>query len=197
MLGYEDRFVLSSFGLISGGKSYEDIIKALPGVVRKFPDVMYMIIGVTHPGILKDEGEKYRNRLERLVKKLKLTKNVVFVNRYLELEELLQYLRATDIFVSSGKGLHQITSGTLAYAMGCGRPVVTIPFVHAKEIVTPERGILVELGKPKSFSKAIKKLVSDEPLRENMGKNAYEFTRHMLWNNVADSYMKVFNELIS
>ena len=193
-LGYGDRILISSFGLIGGGKSYEDIIRALPPLVKKFPNLLYLIIGVTHPGIKREEGEKYRNKLKKLIKRLKLNRNVRFVNRYLNLKELLQYLRATDIFVSSGKGLHQITSGTLSYAMGCGRPVVTIPFLHAKEIVTPERGILVELRKPKSFRTALKKLLSDEPLRESMGKNSYDFTRHMLWDNVAGSYLKVFEE---
>jgi len=195
-LGYGDRILLSSFGLIGGGKGYEDIIKALPGVVKEFPDTLYLIIGATHPGILRKDGEKYRNHLKKIITRLNLKNHVKFVNRYLELEELLQYLRATDIFVSSGRGLHQITSGTLSYAMGCGRPAITIPFVHAKEIVTPERGILVELGNPKSFSSAIKKLLSDELLRERMGENAYEFTRHMLWDNVAGSYMKVFEEFL-
>ncbi len=191
-LGYGDRILLSSFGLIGGGKSYEDIIRALPKVVKKFPNVLYLIIGATHPGIKRDEGEKYRNKLKRLIKRLHLNKNVKFINRYLELKELLRYLRATDIFVSSGKGLHQITSGTLSYMMGCGRPAITIPFVHAKEIVNPKRGILVELGNPKSFSKAIMRLLLDESLRESMGENAYEFTRHMTWDNVANSYLKVF-----
>jgi len=195
-LGYEDRVLLVSFGLITGSKNYEDIINALPEVVRKFPHVLYLIVGATHPGILKDEGEKYRNSLKRLIKKLNLENNVKFINRYLKLDELLQYLMAADIIISSGKSLHQITSGVLVYAMGCGRPFITIPFEHAREIVTPERGILVELGNPESFKKAIIKLLSDKQLRESMGKNAYEFTRHMTWSSVAESYMKVFNEFM-
>ncbi len=193
-LGYEDKLILSSFGLISGGKSYEDIIKAMPAVIEKFPNALYLIIGKTHPGILKNEGEKYRDSLKKLIRGLNLDKHVLFVNEYLELHELLRYLKASDIFVSSGKGLHQITSGTLVYAMGCGRPVVTIPFLHAKEAVTKERGILVELGNSKSFSEAIIKILSDPLLRENMGKNAYEYTRHMTWNNVAKSYMDIFRK---
>ena len=191
-LGYKDKLVLSSFGLISGGKSYEDIIKAMPAVVKRFPNALYLIIGKTHPGILKDEGEKYRDSLKKLINKLKLDRNVRFVNRYLSVPELLEHLKATDIFVSSGTGLHQIVSGTLAYAMGCGRPVITIPFLHAKEAVTKDKGILVKLGGSKSFSKAIIKILSNPKLREQMGKNAYRYTRHMVWNNVAKSYMKVF-----
>jgi glycosyltransferase involved in cell wall biosynthesis len=193
-LGYEDKLILSSFGLITGGKSYEDIIKAMPTVVKKFPSALYLIIGATHPGILKKDGEKYRDYLKKLIKKFKLNNNVKFVNKYLSLSELLEHLKASDIFVSSGKGLHQIVSGTLSYAMGCGRPVITIPFLHAKEAVSKNRGILVKLNDPKSFSKAIIKLLSNPKLREKMGENAYAYTRHMVWHNAAKSYMKVFKK---
>lgn len=194
--GYEDKLVLSSFGLINGSKSYEDIIKAMPVVVKKFPNALFLIIGATHPGILRNEGEKYRNMLKKLIKKLKLNDNVKFVNKYLSVSELLEYLKASDIFVSSGKGLHQIVSGTLSYAMGCGRPVITHPFLHAKEAVTKDRGILVKLGDSKSYAKAIIRLLSNPELREKMGKNAHKYTRHMVWNNVAKSYMKVFKRYI-
>ena len=196
-LGLDKKIILSSFGLINGGKKYEDIIQALPSVVRDHPNVEYLIMGATHPGILRDEGEKYRNRLKRLIKRLNLEKNVKFVNKYMELDELLDYLKATDIFVSSGRGLTQITSGTLIYAMGCGCPVITIPFLHAKEAVTPDRGILVELGSPESFSAAIRKLVEDASLRESMGRNAYEYARKMTWPNIAKTYENIFDEIIA
>ncbi len=191
-LGYKNKLVLSSFGLISGGKSYEDIINAMPKVVKKFPNALYIILGRTHPGVFKDEGEKYRNSLKKLIKKLRLEKNVRFVNRYLPLPDLLEYLRATDIFVSSGRGLAQIVSGTLVYAMGCGKPVVAHPFLHARESVTKDRGILVKLGDSRAYSKAIIKILSNPKIREKMGKNAYKYTRHMVWSNVAKSYMKIF-----
>ncbi len=191
-LGYKNKLVLSSFGLISGGKSYEDIINAMPEVVKKFPNALYLILGRTHPGVFKDEGEKYRNSLKKLIKKLRLEKNVRFVNRYLPLPNLLEHLRATDIFVSSGRGLAQIVSGTLVYAMGCGKPVVAHPFLHARESVTKDRGILVKLGDSRAYSKAIIKILSNPKIREKMGKNAYKYTRHMVWSNVAKSYMKIF-----
>jgi glycosyltransferase involved in cell wall biosynthesis len=195
-LGYGDKMLLVSFGLISGSKKYEDIINALPDVVKEHPNVLYLIVGATHPLVLKYEGEKYRNSLKRLIKKLGLEKNVQFVNKYLGLEELLEYLKAADISISSGRGLSQITSGTLVYGMGCGRPFITIPFEHAREIITPERGILAELGNPESFKKAILKLLSDKELRESMGENAYKFTRHMTWPSVAESYMDIFREYL-
>lgn len=194
--GYKDKLVLSSFGLISSKKHYEDIIKAMPVVVKKFPNLLYLIIGITHPSTIRKEGEKYRNHLKKLIKKLNLHNNVKFVDKYLPLPELLEYLKASDIFVSSGKDLNQITSGTLVYALSCGRPVITHPFLHAKEAVTKDRGILVKLGDSKSYAKAITKLLSTPKLRDNMGKNAYKYTRKMLWSNVAKSYMKVFKRYI-
>ena len=193
-LGYNDRLLISSFGLISDKKKYETVIEALPQVVKKYPNLLYLIMGRTHPGIAKIDGEKYRNSLKKLISRLNLEGNVKFINKYLDLNELHQYLRATDIFVSSGRGLNQIVSGTLSYAMGCGRPVIIIPFLHAKEVVTKDRGVLVELGNSESYAKAIIKLLSNPELREKMGKNAYDYSRPMLWSNVAESYMKVFNE---
>ena len=193
---YSNKIILSSFGLISGGKDYETIIKALPGVVKQYPNLLYLVIGQTHPGVLKDEGEKYRNYLQGLIEGLGLEKNVKFVNKYLALPKLLDYLKATDIFLLSGKGLTQITSGTLSYAMGCGRPIVCHPFMHAQEAVNTQRGILVELGNSQEYAEAIIKLLNQPELREQMGENAYEHTRQWTWQNVADSYMKVFNQIL-
>ena len=193
---YQDKIILSSFGLISGGKDYETIIKALPEVVKQFPNLLYLIIGQTHPGILKDEGEKYRNYLQGLIEGLGIEKNVQFVNKYLKLPKLLDYLKATDIFLLSGKGLSQITSGTLSYAMGCGKPVICHPFIHAKEVVTADRGILVELGNSQAYSEALIKLLANPELREKMGQNAYQYTRRMTWDNVAGSYLEVFNQVV-
>ncbi len=194
--GYSEKLILSSFGLINGGKDYETIIKSLPEVVEKFPNVLYLIIGATHPGIVKQEGEKYLNYLQGLIEGLNLENNVKFVNKYLPLDKLVQYLKATDIFLLSGKGTSQITSGTLSYAMGCGRPVICHPFVHAQEAVTPERGILVELGNSNAYSQAILKLLSNPALMEEMGENTYTYTRKMTWSSVADSYMEVFKNFI-
>jgi len=193
---YQNKVILSSFGLISGGKDYETIIKSLPEVIKQFPNLLYLIIGQTHPGVLKDEGEKYRNYLQGLIEGLGIEKNVQFVNKYLELPKLLDYLKATDIFLLSGKGLNQITSGTLSYAMGCGKPVICHPFTHAQEIVTSERGILVELGNPKTYSEALIKLLGDAELREKMSRNAYAYTRRMTWDNIAKEYLELFNQVV-
>jgi len=132
-----------------------------------------------------------------MIKKLNLSRNVKFINKYLELQELLQYLRASDIFISSPQKLQQIVSGTLSYAMGCGRPVITTHFLHARELVTKSNGILVKPNSPKSISEGLVKLLSNDRLRENMGKDAYARTRFMLWKNVANSYMEVFRKYAS
>ncbi len=192
-LGYKDRILLSSFGMMSSGKGYEFVIDALPDVVRKYPSLLYIIVGETHPVIRKREGEQYRNMLEKKVKDLGLEKNVKFYNKYVKLSEIISYLTATDIFICSNQAPKQITSGTLVYAMGAGRAVVSTPFLHASDIVNHERGILTEFEDSESFKKAILKVLSNKKLKEKMEKNAYSYTRHMTWPNVALSYMDIFN----
>ena len=193
-LGFGDKIVLTSFGMMGPGKGYEHVIQALPEVVKKHPNVVYLIIGQTHPVVRREQGESYRNELTERVKSFGLEKNVKFYNKYLRLQEIVQYLKATDIYISSSLNPNQIVSGTLAYAMGCGRAVVSTPFLHAQEAVTPDRGILVDFGKPKQFTDAITKLITHEQLRKEMERNAYAATRKMLWPNIALSYMNVFKE---
>lgn len=194
-LGLQGRRVLSSFGLISSGKAYEFIVMALPKVVKKFPNVLYLIIGATHPGVKMKEGEKYRNFLKAEVKRLGLEDNVRFVNRYLTLDELIEYLKATDIYVSSGLGLKQIVSGTLSYAMSVGRPVISHPFVHAVEALADGRGILVRLKDSNSYARAINLLLGDEALRHKMGKEAYKYASKFTWPKVGQDYAKIFKKL--
>jgi glycosyltransferase involved in cell wall biosynthesis len=193
-MGFKGKIILSSFGMINPGKGYEQVIKALPPVIEKHPNLLYIIVGETHPVVRRREGESYRNMLEDLVDDLGLEKNVKFYNKYVRLSEIIQYLLATDLYVSSSLNPNQIVSGTLSYAMGCGRAIVSTPFLHAREIVGPERGILVEYGKPRSFTKAILRILSDPELKKGMERNAYAYTRHMTWPNVALSYMDVFKK---
>ena len=193
-MGYQDRIILSSFGMINPGKGYEYVIDALPNVVKKFPNLLYLIIGETHPVVRKQEGEKYRNFIENKVKNLKLEKNVKFYNKYVTLEEIKKYLQATDIFICSNKEPNQITSGTLAYAVGAGRAVISTPFLHAKELVTPERGILAGFNNSISFEDALLKLLSNPKLKKRMEHNAYANTRHMTWHNVALSYNDIIKK---
>jgi glycosyltransferase involved in cell wall biosynthesis len=192
--GYQDKILLSSFGMISSGKGYEYVINSLPKVVEKFPNLLYLIIGQTHPVVRREEGEKYRNSIERRIKKLNLEKNVKFYNKYITLQEIIEYLQATDIFICSNNDPNQITSGTLAYAVGAGRAVVSTPFLHAKELITPGRGILAKFRNPKSFEQGIIKILSDSQLKKDMEENAYANTRNMTWNNVALAYNNLFQK---
>ena len=196
-LALQNKIILSSFGMISSGKGYEYVIEALPEVVKKFPNLQYLIIGETHPIVRKKEGEKYRNFLQEKVKSLGLEKNVKFYNKYVTLSEIIKYLKASDIYISSSLDPKQITSGTLAYAMGCGRTVISTPFLHAKDAVTSDKGMLVEFNNPESFEKAIVSLLEDKKARKQMEKNAYYQSRYMTWPNVAFAYTKVFQKYIS
>jgi len=193
-MGYEDRTIISSFGMMNPDKGYEYVIDALPKVIEKFPNVLFLIIGETHPIVRKKEGEKYRNFLEKKVRELGLKDNVKFYNKYAKLSGITKYLKATDVYISPSINPNQIVSGTLSYAMSCGRPVVSTPFLYAKELVNHERGILVEFNNSESFADAILQLLSNPELRERMGKNTYSYTRHMTWPNVALSHMKVFEK---
>ena len=204
-LSYKDRLILTSFGLLtpgdrerSSGKGYEYVLEALPNIIKQFPNVLYLIIGITHPKVLKKEGERYREFLESKVRELGLEKNVKFINKFIDLEELFQYLKATDVYLCSTLNQNQLVSGTLSYAMGCGCAVISTPFLSAKYMLTEERGILLDDFKnPPLFSKAIIKLLFDRTLRNKMKKNAYLFTRHMIWKNVATNYLRVFNKVIN
>ncbi len=195
-LGLQNRTILSSFGMIGPGKGYEYAIEALPEVIVKFPNLLYIIVGETHPIVRKREGEKYRNFLEKKVKDLKLQKHVKFYNKYVALSEIIQYLKATDIYLSTSDNPNQITSGTLSYAMGCGRAIISTKFLHAKDIVTENRGRLIEFGNPESFRNAILELLLNPRLKKEMEKNAYYYTRHMTWQNVALAYGRVFKEIL-
>jgi len=191
-LGYSDKIILSSFGMVSSGKGYEQVIEALPGVVKKFPNLIYLIVGETHPDIRKHEGEEYRNFLNEKIKELNLEKHVKFYNKYVTLQEIIKYLKATDIYLSSGLNPEQITSGTLSYAMGCGRAVISTPFLHAKDVLDGKRGLLAEFENPESFERAILHLLENPGIRKEMEKEAYYYTRHMTWPNVAINYCDLF-----
>lgn len=182
--------------MMGPGKGYEYVIEALPEVVRKFPDLLYILVGETHPIVRKNEGEKYRNFLESKVKELKLQKHVKFYNKYVPLSEIVQYLKASDLYISSSDNPNQITSGTLSYAMGCGRAIISTPFLHAKDIVTESRGRLVNFRDPETFKDAIMELLSNESLRKEIEKNAYHYTRQMTWPNVALAYGKIFKQIL-
>ena len=160
-LGLSDRIVLSTFGLISRGKGIEYVIQALPEVVHKFPQVVYLIIGATHPRVKAREGESYRNSLEQLVKELNLEEHVIFVNRYLSKEELVKYLVATDIYLTPYLNSQQIVSGTLAYAMRFGKVIISTPYLYAQELIGKDRGILVKFADSQSIKDALLRVLEN------------------------------------
>ena len=193
-LGYSDKVVLSTFGLISRGKGLEYVIDSLPEVVKKYPDFVYIIFGATHPVVLRQEGESYRNFLIEKIYHLGLYDHVKLYNRYFPLNELLHFLKATDIYISPSLEPNQAVSGTMSYALGMGRPVISTAFAQAREVITDEVGILVDFRNSEAYAGAILSLLEDEEYRQQLGKNAYFRTRNMVWSNVALQYAKVFSE---
>ena len=191
-LGLKERVVLSTFGLLSRGKGIEYVINALPQVVREHPSVLYLIIGETHPEVRKREGESYRQLLLDLVESLGLEKNVRFVNRFLAENELIRYLQATDVYVLPYPSREQISSGTLSYALSTGRAIVTTPFLHAEEVIANGAALECEFKDPNSIAKSVNMLLKDDQIQQRFGRTAYEYSRAMIWPNVAMSYVNVF-----
>lgn len=192
----ENKIVLSTFGLLGPGKGIEYALEALPNVIKECPNIMYFIIGATHPVILQNEGETYREKLIQKIKELGLEKHVYFYNEYFKKEKLLEFLQETDIYLSLSLDPNQAVSGTLSYALGAGRPVISTSFAQAKEDVTTEVGYLVDFRAPEQISAAILKLIKKPQEREQMSKNAYFRTRNMVWQNVALSYMREITNII-
>ena len=193
-LGFSKKAILLTFGLFSRGKGIEYVIEALPEVIKAYPDFMYIILGVTHPNVLKEEGENYRKFLIQKVHDLKLSSHVNFYNEYAPVDKLLHFLRATDIYISTSLDPNQAVSGTLSYALGSGTPVISTPFAQAKEIITSEAGISVNFRDSGSYAEAIIRLLKDSSLREQLGKNVYFRTRNMTWENVTLEYLKLFSK---
>jgi glycosyltransferase involved in cell wall biosynthesis len=183
-----DRIVLTTFGLLSEGKSIETAIEALPKIIKKFPNVIYLIIGKTHPEVLKRDGEKYRNALYEKVVELGLQNNVRFINRYLSLDELMAYLQRTKIYLFTSKDPNQAVSGTLAYAMANGCPVISTPIPHAKEFLDGA-GINVDFQNPEQLADATIKLLYDPKLVKEMRLNALHKISPTSWQNAAIAHI--------
>jgi glycosyltransferase involved in cell wall biosynthesis len=199
---YKEKFqltekkVLLTFGLLSAGKGIEDVINSLVKVVRDYPDVVYIVLGATHPHVRKQFGESYRNSLENLVKKNQLENNVIFINRFVNTEELLEFILMSDIYVSPYHNKEQIVSGTLTYALASGKAIISTPYWYAEEILKEERGLLVPFKDPDAISNAISDLLGDENKRNRLRRNAYEAGRKMVWPEAAKSYAEIFQRSI-
>jgi glycosyltransferase involved in cell wall biosynthesis len=190
--GVEGKMVLLTFGLLSPNKGIENVLNALPEILAEFPNVVYIVLGATHPNLVREQGETYRLSLERLAKKNKIQKNVIFYNRFVELEELKEFIGAADIYITPYLNEAQITSGTLAYSFGAGKAVISTPYWHASELLAEDRGVLVPFGDPKAIAREVIGLLRDEVRRTAIRKNAYKLGREMIWSNVAKLYLKSF-----
>jgi glycosyltransferase involved in cell wall biosynthesis len=191
--GVAGRTVILSFGLLGPGKGYEAAIAAMPAVVEQDPSALYVIVGATHPGSLRREGEAYRERLLALATSLGVLDHVRFVGRFVDPEELGAWLMAADIFVTPYPNLEQIVSGTLSYAMGAGKAIVSTPYAYARERLAEGRGRLVAAGSTSALGVAIGELAGDPELRDSLGRRAYAYSSGMRWPEIGAAYRRVFD----
>jgi glycosyltransferase involved in cell wall biosynthesis len=190
--GVEGRLVALTFGLLSPNKGIEYVLRAVPEIIKAFPRFVYIVLGATHPALLRDQGERYRLSLERLARDLGIGKHVIFYNRFVELQELTEFIRAADVYVTPYLNPAQITSGTLAYSFGCGKAIVSTPYWHAEELLADGRGVLVPFADAGALAQAICALLTDEPRRSAMCAQAYRLGREMIWERSAGLYMESF-----
>jgi glycosyltransferase involved in cell wall biosynthesis len=192
LFGVEGKSVLLSFGLLSANKGIENVIAALPAILAKYPNVVYIVVGATHPHVVQNEGESYRLSLQWLAHEKGVEANVIFYNRFVSLEELLQFISASDIYITPYLDAAQITSGTLAYTLGAGKAVISTPYWYAEEMLADQRGALVPFSDPQALADQVIDLLGNESKRHAMRKRAYLFGRDMIWPQVARRYMKTF-----
>jgi glycosyltransferase involved in cell wall biosynthesis len=192
--GVEGKIVLLTFGLLAPNKGIEVVLRSLPDVIKRHPNVVYLVAGVTHPNLLRHEGEKYRLSLHRLADELGVKGHVIFHNKFVSIEELKELIALADIYITPYLEETQITSGTLAYSFGAGNAVISTPFWHAQELLADGMGILVPFRDSDSIAQAITRLIRNEVERHSMRKNAYLLGREMTWNKVAQQYGNLFEE---
>jgi glycosyltransferase involved in cell wall biosynthesis len=195
--GLQGRRVISTFGLISPNKGIEDAIAAMPKVVEKEPSAIYLVLGQTHPVVKRREGEWYRDSLQKMVDDLGLNDHVHFVDRYLTLQQLIDYLLATDVYVTPYyANPHQITSGTLAYAIATGKVIVSTPYLYAEELLANGRGFLYPFRDVDALAETVGRLLTDDAHFEETRRKAYAYGRSMTWPNVGLKYARLFTDLL-
>ncbi len=190
-----DRKVLTTFGLLGSGKGIETTIEALPDIVKACPEVMFLVIGKTHPEVVKEEGEKYREMLEQKVIDYSLQDNVRFVNSYLPLPELLEYLQLTDIYLFTTNDPNQAVSGTFVYAMSCGCPIISTPIPHAKELLTKDTGIIFNFRDSQQLATSVNRLLRNEKLRKSISINTLHKIVSTAWENSAIAHAMLFEKI--
>lgn len=196
-LGLQSRTVISTFGLINRGKGLEYAIEAMREIVRRDPYALYLILGETHPVVRRFEGESYRDSLRALIARYRLEENVRLVDRYLDFDELIRYLEATDVYLTPYLNPVQIVSGTLAYAVGCGKAIVSTPYLYAAELLAEDRGRLVPFRDARAIARNVIALFGDPALRAAIEARAFEFGRAMTWPQVTADYGRLFASLLT
>ena len=194
---FKNRRVLLTFGLISRNKGLETVVKALPKIVEKHPDVTYVVLGNTHPGVIKNSGEEYRDHLKSLATQLNVSKNLAFINKFVSEEELVNYLAAAEIYVTPYLNEAQITSGTLSYAIGAGAAVVSTPYWHASELLADNRGRLFDFKNSDALAEIVIDLLDNDNALTELKENAYEYGLHTRWPVIGSEYIKVAQEACS
>jgi glycosyltransferase involved in cell wall biosynthesis len=191
--GLEGKKVLLTFGLLSPNKGIEHVLRALPEIVASLPNTVYVVLGATHPNLVREHGEAYRESLEALAVDLGISENVRFLNQFVDIGQLKSFLQAADVYVTPYSNVAQITSGTLAYAFGCGKAIVSTPYWHAEELLADARGVLVPFADSGAFAREIRLLLSDDERRMAMSQRAYAAGRAMVWDRVAEAYARTFD----
>lgn len=195
-LGMDTRTILSTFGLVDPRKGLEYMIAAMPALVERHPSALYLIVGQTHPELLKKEGERYRNELAAEIERYGMSDHVRFVNQYLTQREIVDYLLATDVYVTPYLDLNQITSGTLAYALGAGKAIVSTRYLHAAEALDDGRGILVDVRDPVGLARAVLAILEDPALKRELEARAYEYGKEMAWPNVGRRVLALTRDIL-
>ncbi|WP_316933296.1 glycosyltransferase family 4 protein [Pedobacter lusitanus] len=193
---FKNRKVLFTFGLISRNKGLETVIEALPKIAEKNPDVLYVVLGTTHPGVIRNSGEEYRDNLKRLAKKLNVENHLIFINKFVSEEELYDYLTAADMYITPYLNEAQITSGTLSYAIGAGAAVVSTPYWHAQELLADNRGKLFDFKNADALAQIVNDLFANQQLLKELKSNAYNYGLHLRWPNTGHVFIETLKDAI-
>jgi glycosyltransferase involved in cell wall biosynthesis len=196
-LGLSGKFVIASYGLINPDKGIENVIEALPSVIDVNPDkeILYMVVGASHPALDEKVRQRYRDKLDSLINRLGLAKNVVFVQRYLPNREMIAHFLATDICAVTNTNPNQVSSGVLSQAIGCGKSIVATEFTHAVEVLSNGRGLLTKFNCPEDTAEKINLLVGDDELRNAISRQVYEYAQSITWDKIAGRYLNVLSQL--
>ena len=194
-LNLDQRKVISTFGLLSSGKGLEYAIMSMPRIVKKHPETVYLVLGQTHPVVKQQEGERYRDSLKALARELNVEDNVRFIDTYFTKAELIKYLMATDIYLTPYLNMEQVTSGTLAYALACGRPLVSTPYLHAQFLLGEDRGLLVPPGDPEGTADACLRILDNPDLQARMERTNWRYGQTMTWPRIGQEYLQLFQRI--